>query len=159
MSGAMFNPDNYDQFPQYTAGGRLRDDDGSEWAYCKAATAISPHYCCGWVADFEATLIDVAQSNTFGRAYFAGFPRIAMPSGYWGWYQIYGIGQMQVSANMAHGAFPYTTTSSTTIPKGQLDDSASGQHRVRTCCSLAARGSTAGLVPAMFKYPAGDRIV
>ena len=42
MSGAMFNPDNYDEFPQYTAGGRLRDDDGSEWAYCKAATAISP---------------------------------------------------------------------------------------------------------------------
>ena len=159
MAGAMFNPDNYDQFPQYTAGGLLRNDDGGEWVYCKAASDISASYCCGWQAAFEATLIDVAQSTSFDRAYFAGFPRIAIPSGYYGWFQVRGIGRMRVSANMSAGAFPYTTTSSTTLPKGQLDDSASGQHRVRTCATLEDRGSSAGLVAAMFNYPGGDRIV
>ena len=154
MAGSMFNPDIIDESPQYTVGALLFEDDATAWVYCKAAEDIAAHYCCGWVASYEANLIDLAQSNTFARAYFAGFPRVAIPSGVYGWFQVWGIGQMQVSASMAHGAFPYTTATA-----GELDDSASGQHRVRNCGTLEARGSTDGLVAAMFKFPAGDRIV
>ena len=154
MAGAMFNPDILDESPQYTPGALLWEDDSTGWVYCKADSDISAHYCCGWVADYEAKLITTTQSTSFDRAYFAGFPRIAIPSGVHGWFQVWGIGRMRVSASMAHGAFPYTTATA-----GQLDDSASGHHRVRTCATLEDRGSTAGLVAAMFKFPAGDRIV
>ena len=154
MADQMFNPTIVDAMPGFTPGCMLFDDDGKGWVYARAATDIPAHYVAGWQADFSARLINTSRSTTWDRMFYCGFASVAIPSGDYGWFQVYGIGQMQVSANMAAGAFPYTTATA-----GQVDDSASGHHRIRTCGTLEARGSTAGLVSAIFKFPASDRMV
>ena len=154
MADQMFNPTIVDPAPGFTLGCTLFDDDGNGWVYVKAATAIPAHYVAGWRNDFSARLIDTTRSTTWDRTFFCGFALVAIPSGEYGWFQVWGFGMMQAAANMAAGAFPYTTSTA-----GQVDDAASGNHRVRNCGSLSARGSTAGLVPAMFAFPASDRIV
>ena len=154
MAILMFNPTITDVVAQFTPGCTLFDDDGNAWTYVRASSAITAHHCAMWIDTFSGQMVTTARSSAEDNAFFAGWALVDVPSGEYGWMQVYGTGQMQVSASFSKGGYPYTTTTA-----GEVDDASSGNQRIRRATSTEARGSTDGLINAIFAWPASSQMV
>ena len=154
MAIQMFSPTIVDTKAQFTPGCTLFDDDGNAWTYIGSSEALTAHYCAMYRQDFTGRLVTTVRCNAWDKAHNAGWPLVTIPSGLYGWVQVFGVGLIQVSAGIAHGAFPYTTST-----EGQLDDNASGNQRIRRVMTTETGPSSAGTALALMSWAASTQSV
>ena len=152
MAGDIFNPKITDERPSYTSGARLFSNDGKAYVYVKASSILSRNHTAMWRRDFEAQLVSTSRSNAVGHAFFAGVPEVTIPSGHYGWCQVYGACRLRVATGYAANGYPYTTTSA-----GIIDDATGGgATRVRKMIGQEAGG---GDVDGFLMDPSGSQLV
>ena len=154
MADQMFSPSIVDKVPGYTLGCTSFDDDGNAWTYIGASEALTAHYCAMYRQDFTGRLVTTIRCNAWDKAHNVGWPLVTIPSGSYGWVQVFGLGLIRVSAGIAHGAFPYTTAT-----EGELDDAASGNQRVRRVMTTETGPSSDGFALALMSWAGSTQSV
>ena len=154
MADQMFNPTIVDESPGFKTGCTLFDDDGNAWTYIGSSEELTAHYCVMYRQDLKGQLVTTVRCNAWDKAHNAGWPLVTIPSGSYGWVQVFGIGLIRVSAGIAHGAFPYTTST-----EGELDDAASGNQRLRRVMTTETGPTSDGFALALMSWPASTQSV
>ena len=127
-------------------GDRYTDSDGNEYVYLSAAAAVTgAGYAVTYTPAFAATMTATAQALTALGAPVA-IAQAAVAEGSRGWFLVKGFGDVQVSASCAANAVVAATATA-----GQLDDAVG--KTIERLVLTTARGSGAGLAPAVLTYP------
>lgn len=123
---------------------------GYIWAKANAAITGDSYVCIltvsasGWTADMITTTLAAAGT---GQGKLVGVCRsdVALATNGWGWFQIFGVGNVRVSAAVA----AYTNILATATA-GQLDDGGTGPVSGIVLTTAAA---AAGVSPAIINHP------
>ncbi len=132
---------------RHTVGQRWVDRaNGREYMYVSAGAALA----AGDVVSISPSTYVAALTTTalVNAQHPVAAVVAAMPSGHFGWVQIYGIAGCRVLANCVHNVSLFSTATA-----GALDDEPTSQTRVRGVFLLATI-TTAGVYNCFLNYPA-----
>ena len=123
-------------------------DEGSGWICFEANEAISRYDVVVLDGSFVGRRVTAAvlTARLAGPCGGAGGD---VPSGYFGWIQIFGAGFIQLAGGVSQGDDLYTSATA-----GALDDSSTGQTRVHRMAAYTSP-SGAGVVGVFYKWPSG----
>lgn len=128
-------------------GDRYVSHDGKEYVYVQASGAIAGDgYVAGIDEDYQATALTTSGGGALGD--LVGVAGAAFADNDYGWLQVKGPCNVQVSASAAANTALVATSTA-----GQLDDAATGKS-VSGIVLTAARAASAGTAPGVLNYPA-----
>lgn len=134
--------------PVFKPGQRFQDDDGKQWVYVKATSAIAQYDVVTFDETHNTTVAPLGTGND-ARGDRAGVAPVAIASGEYGWLQIYGACTMNVLASCAAN-----TRLNTTATAGSLDDDGTaGAMQVEGIYLTAARAASNGSAAGILNYP------
>ena len=146
MSNIFFDPTQDNASPVHTLGQRGKDDQGHEYIYVKAESAIDRYDVCAVYEDHDASPILASNSDKGDRAAVA--VDLAVPSGHYAWLSLYGKGLVKAKASCARHVTLYTSATA-----GFLDDTTASQEKITGIYLTAARSNTDGTAPAIWFFP------
>jgi hypothetical protein len=127
-------------------GDRFTDQDGKEYVFVTAASAITATYVC--VFDEAYSAAHLSTSND-ARGDLVGVAPVAIASGSYGWLQVKGPCLAQVLASCAANVRINTTATA-----GALDDDGTvGSLQVEGIYLTASRAASQGSAAAILSYP------
>ena len=153
MTGQLFSPDVTGE-DMFTPGCVLWDDFGNAWMYVRVNEDGAANHCVMVHEDYtQAQMISTDRLNATAVEGSAriGIPRVAIPSGEFGWIQLYGHAQCQTGAISNLESYSYSTAT-----EGTLDD-ATGGHRTRNIIFLTSGAE--GVRPVLLNWAGGVRFV
>ena len=138
-----------DTFPEaaFKPGQRGVDADGKEYVFLEASSDIPAGSACIMrTSGTEAAEMTTANSD----AHPVCVAVVAVSDNNFGWFQRYGVAQVETGA-VADEAQLYTTSTA-----GRLDDAASNQNKVYGCHAESAQATAGNLTAVFLNYPFTD---
>lgn len=146
MSERLFDPAHVDGVGkiQFTLHQRLKDDEGQEYAYYQAGSAVAAGQVVRLLSD--GTGAPLSNAAVIGNR--VGVAMSALAKDEYGWASIYGRGNVEAGANAAKDVSLYPGGAA-----GTVDDTVRASQRVSGMVLTAPRGAGAGPAAAMWQYP------